>query len=115
MTDVIEFPSRAVRNWERFRPSIEDVLAQSGMPREGIEAVSGRMREAWLSYDQDYSISMSLPIPGDVSATHRQDILEAVREGFTEFERKVQGVMNRVLLDRLKLEIELYFAQNRHG
>jgi len=112
VSNVIQFPSRALRNWERFRPAIEDVLSKSGMGSAGIEAVTERMKQAWLSYDHDYSITFTLPLPESVPAEQRQDIMDAVTQGLTEFERKVQSIMNQVMLDRLKLEIELYFAQD---
>ena len=108
MSNVIEFPTWRVREWEPLRATMESVLAEAGAPMEMRDEVVSRMHQFWLEFNRRWDVTVSVPLPAEMSASLRQGVTDAISEGFEDFASKVSGLMSEIILERLELEVELY-------
>ena len=106
MVEVIQFPTRAVRDRVAVEKTIREMLDQSGASPGMIEEVCSRMKdffEVWTA--AQLSLSYQLP---DLPEELRAAIQNSIEKGLKQLSEQMIDYTNKLLFDRLKLEIELY-------
>ena len=111
MTQVFDFPTQLVRKREVLRQTITEILESSGASEEMVEEVTRRTLDSCLKYDASFSAKLSYTLPAATTSDQVLAIKKTIDACITSIEERVQDVMNQVLLDRLKLEIELYYLR----
>ena len=108
MADIIPFPSKAVRDWALLERTMMDILKDGGADATASNHVTRRMKEFFALCDRNFSTSIQLPSSMTVAQQEKLSAaLEAMAAGFTT---KLVDFTNQLMLDRLKLEIQLYYA-----
>ncbi|HUL30815.1 MAG TPA: hypothetical protein VLZ03_10220 [Thermodesulfobacteriota bacterium] len=108
---IIKFPTATARSWIEFEKLFRDLLESQGMAPAMIDGVCGRMRDSWKNlYAQ---ISFAFEIPPGLPDWAEEALNNSVQKATKSLTDQIHEYLNRVLLDRLLLEIELY--RLRHG
>jgi hypothetical protein len=107
-TNVIEFPTRVVREWIMVEKTIREVLEQAGASPEMTKEVCARMKGVYEKYNRMLTLALKLPLPEYLSMEQRRAIDDAIRNAVEDFKKQIHEYSSQVLLDRLCLEIELY-------
>jgi hypothetical protein len=105
-SNVIEFPTRAVREWTVLERSFRDVLARSGASPEMMEEVCGRMKEYWKK--SDVKISLPIQIPAGLPEWARKAIDDSFQKLTKSLADQLHVYTGDLMLDRLRLEVDLY-------
>lgn len=107
MADVIEFPSKTVRDWAGFESAIREHFARVDTPAEIHDEVISKMHEFFNRYNKGFSVSLEFP-PG---ITFTREQMEAIDSSYYraggEYQKQMQDMMSQVFLDLLLLEEEL--------
>lgn len=115
MTQVLQFPTKAVRDWQMIEGAIADILAKADASAHMVDHVNAKMKEHVLRLNREFSVNIDFAFTSSTPAVNCEAIVAAVKDGFTKFESAVQSQMNEVIFEFLKLEIRLYIAQNGHS
>ena len=107
-TNVINFPTRAVREWVMVEITIRDVLEEAGASSKMIKEICARMKDLYEKYNQRYTFALKLPLSDHVPLEQQRAIEDAVRNAVEGLEMDIYEYSSQVLFDRLCLEIELY-------
>jgi hypothetical protein len=97
MSNIIQFPIKEKQDWDRIEKAIIDLLQQSSAYDESIKVILDRMKIAWEEHQFSYPLSVTVP---DASAQQVRKMFDGFRKAFQDFHCKL-------LLSRLKLEIEI--------
>lgn len=111
MGDLIQFPTKPLRDWVTVEGKIKDQLVRAGASDEMIAEVIPRMQSYWMKFDVPLSFSFNLETPERGSDILMMDIENSVRKAATDFIKKIQKHNFDLLIDRLVLEIDLYKAK----
>jgi len=111
-TNIIEFPTRSVREWIKVERTIRETLEQAGASQEMTEEVCGRMKEVYEKYDRVFTFALGLPLPEHLSLEQRRAIDNSIRNAVEGLTKEIHEYTNQVLFDRLCIEIELYKMQS---
>ena len=109
-SNVIEFPTRSVRDWIGYERVIQKHMQESGASPEMIKQVCTRMKEAFPKFAASFEFRFDMPRLPQGLGTAVQDSINKALEKFRE---EIHEYTNQIIFDRLCLEIELYNA--RHG
>ena len=105
MGDVIDFPGQALQEWAGFEHTIRRLM--KGLPPvEMQDEVVAQMKNFFLRHNLKFRLPIELP--GSLSETHKKDILSSISLALKGFEQQIHGYTNRILMERLQVEIELY-------
>ena len=104
-SNVIEFPTRTVRDWIAVQNIIEKNLQQGGASPEMIQEVCARMKESWERLDIQLRFVLELPsLPEEL----RNIINNSVQKALEGLAKQIHEYSTQVLFDRLLLEIQLF-------
>jgi len=106
MGNVINFPSRSVREWADIERTFRELLKQVPLPIEMQNDLLVRMKEFFHRFNAQFGFSFELP--PTFSLEQQEVILSAFRNAIKDHEKKLHDFMNELLLDRWQLEVELY-------
>jgi hypothetical protein len=105
VSNVIQFPIRAVREWIILERSFRGILERSGASPEMMEEVCARMKEAQEKFDCEFKLALELPpLPEGLKTI----IDGAMQKATKELADQVHEYTNQLRLDRLQMEIQLY-------
>lgn len=110
-SNVIKFPTKAVRDWALVEKAIKDTMQLAGASPEMMTEVCGKMKEVWEKYNLKFTFNMLLP--GNFPEELRTVIEDSLRNAVEELAKQIHEYSNQVLFDRLLLEVQLYKV--RHG
>ena len=104
-SNVIEFPTRAVRDWIILERTFRGILERSGAPPEMMEEVCARMKEAIEKFNGQFKFALELP---PLPERLKKIIDDALQRATKELADQVHEYTNQLIFDRLQLEVELY-------
>ena len=104
-SNVIPFPTHAVREWIIIERTIRDILEEGGASPEMTKEVCARMKEVSEKFQARFEFTYQTPpLPEGV----RTAIQDSINKALKTFADKLREYTSNLMLDRLKLEIELY-------
>ena len=104
-SNVIQFPTRAVREWIILERHFQDILERSGASPEMTEEVCARMKEAAEKFNGEFKFALELPpLPEGLKGI----IDDAIQKAAKILADQVHEYSWKIMLDRLQLEIDLY-------
>jgi hypothetical protein len=104
-SNVIQFPTHAVREWIGFEKIIQRGLEQRGASPEMTKEVCARMKEAFEKFRARFEFSYQMPpLPEGL----RVAIQDSINKALKAFADQIHEYTSDLMLDRLELEIELY-------
>lgn len=103
MGEVIQFPGFDERTWREIEPTIRKVLLDARGPADMADWVCDDMKNRFLAANAQTTLTL------ETNDHSRQHVTDAV----TACVRFMHDATNRMLLQMLRLEIELYGAKHR--
>ncbi len=110
MADIIPFPSRAVREWAIFERTFTEMLKDAGADATASSHITRRMKEFFALCDRDFSTTINYELPSSTTVAQQEKLRSALEAMFASFTTELHNFTNELMLDRLKLEIQLYYA-----
>lgn len=111
MNNIINFPTKAVRDKAVIDKAINDLLDQTTADQKTKNELTQRLLELFEIYQQDYSFNFSLDFPPTITQPQADKIGSSIKENFGRFEKLIHNHMNKILLERFQTEIKLYFLE----
>ena len=113
LSDIIEFPSEAVRDWIFLENTIREILSEAGMEVSSSDEVVARFKEKYNRYRAlNPSATLSLPpMPREIL----DDTVSAVAKCLAEIERQAQEMTNHMLVDIVTLEVAIVLRDEGDG
>ncbi len=109
MADIIPFPSKAVRDRTIWESAIISILEDAGADATASSHITRRMKEFFALCDRNFSTSIQLP--SSTTVAQQEKLSAALEAMFASLTTKLHDFTNELMLDRLKLEIQLYYAE----
>jgi hypothetical protein len=104
-SNVIQFPTHAVREWIEYERSMQTILERNGASPEMIKEVIARMNEVFKKFAARFDFHFEMPpLPEDL----RVIIQDSINKALKKFGDQVHEYTNELIHDRLWLEVELY-------
>jgi len=97
MSNILEFPTKSVSEWNGFDESIKGALIEAGYSIGFIKVIIERMQVVYKEHDFNYNFSFSLP----------EMYSEQITNNLREFSKANQERTSQLILSRVKLEVEL--------
>ncbi len=101
MSKIIKFPTKSVREWNSIKATIIDTLNETSASEMFKSEIVEKMKIAYDEHDFSYPLSLALP----------EEYAPVITSGLTEFTTALQSHNSKLMLKRLKLEIELAVAK----
>ncbi|QJW45450.1 hypothetical protein HA075_06260 [bacterium BFN5] len=106
---VVPFPQRTGYSITEVEALIRKWLAELSANEDLIETVTTRMVAFIDHYANSwFEPTFDLPVPTNFSQAEAQAMLTAIENGMDHTARQVQMMMNRIIIERFFLEIDLY-------
>jgi hypothetical protein len=109
--DVLEFPTKATRDWVAVEEALNRALTQGGAEPAAIAQVLPRMKAYWRLCQRDWPVRIDLVLPRGATDDDQARIKASIEEGLRGLEKGVHQLLNELLLDRLEVELDLYVAR----
>ncbi len=113
MAKMLEFPTKAVRDWRQIESGIAEVLRTANVSDAMKAQVTTHMREHFDELNRSANIPMTLTWPTSISPRDREAIVSAVQGAVDKLVAEMQAQTNVALAQLLQTEMLLYVAQ--HG
>ena len=110
MADIIPFPSKAVRDWTIWERAIIEILEDAGADATASSHITRCMKEFHSLCYRDFSTSIHYELPSSTTVAQQEKLSVALEAMFASLTTKLHDFTNELMLDRLKLEIQLYYA-----
>lgn len=105
IVEVIQFPTRAVRDSAAIERTLRQILNQCGASPDMIEEVCSRTKDYFEKLNIDFGTSCQLPpLPEGLKAV----IQDSINQGLKKLFDQIHEYTSKILYDRVCLEIELY-------
>ncbi len=98
MSNVIDFPSAEVRNWTAWERFISDIVRRAGNSESVAKHLQSRLRPLFDLLNEEIRSSVEVPESSLVAVEQTREALYSM----------VAERDNKILLERLKREIDLY-------
>ena len=110
VADIIPFPSKAVRDWAIIERTIVETLKDAGADATASSHITRRMKEFFALCDRDFSTSIAYELPSSTTVAQQEKLRAALEAVGADFTTKLVDFTNQLMLDRLRLETQLYYA-----
>lgn len=112
MAKILEFPEREIYEWNIIEKTIRSILEEHSASLEMQDAICNRMKDVFARYNITFEMIFQLPIPSCATHEEAESLNSTVSNAINVMAKKINHLMNTVLLDRLLIEIELYKLRN---
>jgi len=106
MENIINFPTKQVRDRISFEKTIREYIAHLEIPISAIEPLVERVLPLWEAHQYQFNLSFS--IPSSISAKDAELIKSSFLTSFEAFQRGLYDFNSSILLDRINAEIKLF-------
>lgn len=109
ITKIIPFPSPKENPGEKIDEYIRLYLAETFPDKDFINYVGNRMKDFVEQYaSHSFEPTFELIVPLNLSLQEADALLSSIDKGVQSTAEEVQGMITKIILERLHLEIELY-------
>ena len=106
---IIAFPDKSVPNASEIENVIREWIFQLSEEQDFIDTVAGRMMSFIMNYtDKWVEPTFDLVVPSTLSRDDRKTLLESIEKGVDDTARQVQEMINRIIIERFFLEVDIY-------
>ncbi len=110
---VIPFPKKPGQNLTEIERLMRKWLAEISENKDLIEYVTNRMMIFIKKYaSQSFEPTFNLPVPPNFSKEEAEALLRSIEKGVDDTAGQVQEMINKIIIERFFLEIEIYESRN---
>ena len=113
MTNIIQFPTKPVRDRALMERAIREVLTEAGASSKMVDEICPHMKKHYEKYS-NMPLAFKTQLPAGMDAELSKIINEAIRHGVEGMAEQVYDLTNHAMLDLLKKEIELCSLRSGH-
>ena len=113
MAEIIEFPSEQVRTWADWERIYRQALARASATNEMIETVVGRMKLHHQIVLRMSRVPFAITVPPLIDPADVTTVDKSLDGALRNLEVHVHRVINDLLIQLFKLEMEVYYLQSR--
>ncbi len=115
MAQIFEFPAKAIRDWRLMEESIRPILERGGADATAVDAIVGRMKSFFDLCNREFNTTYSYQLPSSATPAQRDSVKASIEGLNSQFSTWIHQFTSELFVDRLIVEIELYFAEYRSG
>jgi len=97
MDNILKFPSKDIRDWEKIKTIIKESLEHANATKYVTETVLERMKDVFDEFQFNYQISFKCPL----------EYQEELNSNLAAFMKELHAHTSELLFSRLILEIKL--------
>lgn len=112
MTDIIDFPTKSVRDKALIEKTIKKLLDETSLDEKAKDELKERLLKITDYYEFEHSVNFPIEFPPGFAKRRADEISASIREGFERFETIIHNHLDKILTERLQTEIKLYFLEN---
>lgn len=111
---IIAFPDKSVPSATEIENVIREWLLHLSEDQEFIDTVAERMMNFIMNYtDKWVEPTFDLVVPATLSHEDRKTLLESIEKGVDDTARQVQEMVNRIIIERFFLEVDIYQSRKK--
>lgn len=111
---IIAFPDKSMPNATEIENVIREWLFRLSEDQEFIDTVADRMMSFIMNYtDKWVEPTFDLVVPPTLSREDRKTLLESIEKGVDDTARQVQEMVNRIIIERFFLEVDMYQSRKK--
>lgn len=111
---IVAFPNKSEPNLPEIEKVVREWLLQISEEQEFIDTIANRMMTFITNYTEQWvEPTFDLAVPAEFSREDRQVLLNSVEKGIDDMARQVQEMVNRIIVERFFLEVDLYNSQKK--
>ncbi len=107
MSNQIDLYWESTAGWAAIERTIRSTLQEAGAPVDITDTLCAKMKDVFERYSMALGFDLSIDLPSDLSPEQKDDIAAELANKIGKLAERIHAFKNRVLLDRLILEIEL--------
>lgn len=113
---VIPFPQTPGQDLPEIENLIRNCLVEISANHDLIESVTGRMMDFIEKYaSQSFEPTFNLPVPPGFSKEDAEALRCSIEKGVDNTAEQVQEMINKIVMERFLLEIEIYENRAKAG
>ena len=113
MTDVIEFPSKQIRDWRWIEEFLRSVCQEGSVPQNMEDEVCDGVKRWYLQFSWDMDVEFSIPAPASTTQAERDALRQAVEKSVLRLRDKVSSFCREIVRDRVHTEVDLWRLRQR--
>ena len=113
MAEIIEFPSEQVRTWTDWERIYRQALARASASSDMIETVVSRMKLHHQIVLRMTRVPFAITVPPLIDPADVTTVDKSLDGALRNLEVHVHRVINDLLIQLFKLEMEVYYLQSR--
>jgi hypothetical protein len=107
MENVVQFPTKAVRDWASLERTLKDLLGQAGVSQACKDRITERMKAFWEQLDPKMDLAFDVRATPPVDAAQLHAILWGVSDTIGEkCGTQLQAFTNSLFIERFYREVE---------
>lgn len=106
MDNIINFPTKMVRDKISFEKTIRSRLSDLEIPTIEIEPLIERLLPIWEAHQHQFQLSFTLP--SSIDTKEAEIIKSSFNSSLEAFQRRLYDFNSTLLLDRINVEIKLF-------
>lgn len=111
---VIAFPDKSEPNISEIEKVIRVWLLQLSEDQDFIDTVADRMISFIINYtDKWVEPTFDLVVPPTLSFEDRKSLVASIEKGVDDTARQVQEMVNRIIIERFLLEVDIYNSKKK--
>lgn len=113
MAEILEFPSEQVRTWTDWERIYRQALARASASGDMIETVVARMKQHHQIVLRMNRVPFAITLPPLADPQDVANIDKSLDGALRNLEVHVHRVVNDLLMQLFKLEMEVYYLKSR--
>ncbi len=111
MDNVIQFPSKMVRDRAAMEEYLKDIFAKSPMDSKSQEEMIKRLLAVSKKFYREFSCNISFPVSSSVTDSEIEDIKSAIDAGLQDFHKVLNGHFQFMIREMWTYEFRLYLNE----
>ena len=110
---IVPFPANAGQDRDEVEILLRKWLAELSPDSRFVNGVTERMLSFINNYaSKTFEPAFNLAAPANMSEQEAAALLQSIEQGVGQSAREVQEMINRIIVERFLLEVELYNMRN---
>lgn len=104
MANVINFPTKSVRDWQAIEKGLRKIFKRAAFGKEMTDHLCSVMKGYFKKYDIKFTLNVALP-----AEASNKTVLEPIQQAADKLSKQIHEIVYQMLVhDILRLHVELY-------
>ncbi|MGD0764227.1 MAG: hypothetical protein ABR929_13745 [Roseiarcus sp.] len=108
MAEIVNFPTKSVRDWLIVERALNDILSQARVSPAAHARIIDRMKAFYSTLDNDFTFSVNASFPHNITEAQAASLVSQIGEKLVvDLSEQLHAFTYKLFVERLNVEAEL--------